>query len=193
MSAIGAGGFDVAAAVLSVRDAALAVGEPAVATAVTRLFEWLLIVAMEAYSAGGLESLRDQVRDLLEQTPAVQILDDLPAVFWVGEPDVQVAQNVLERVLMLAIAGNAPAMMIDASHARDPGGNAMTYALAAFFEKKRVQQVAVLTVGLSGSARDRWHELASRSSVRAFHFDRTQDAVRYAREQLGCGGRRPTQ
>src|SRR5262245_2850281 len=58
MAGTGASGFDVAAALLSLRDATIEFAEADQAQALGELFEWLVVVALDAFATAGTQSQR---------------------------------------------------------------------------------------------------------------------------------------
>src|SRR3954464_1563105 len=62
----GATGFDVAALLLELREVVGGMTADRDAPSLTRLFEWLTVVALDAFAAAGLQSLREQTEEQLE-------------------------------------------------------------------------------------------------------------------------------
>jgi hypothetical protein len=110
----GATGYDVAAFLLELRDVIGSMASFDDAGALTRLFEWLTVVALDGFAASGLQSLREQTSDHLEAgTPVMEILPRVPAVMLVGAPTSSVIDNLLSRAWMLAVSTGAPCLIID--------------------------------------------------------------------------------
>ena len=78
MAAIGAGGFDVAAALVAFRDAVAPRCGPAFAPALASISEWLMIVAMDSFASAALQAVREQMRDQLEHRAFHDGLTGLP-------------------------------------------------------------------------------------------------------------------
>src|SRR5262245_5923020 len=77
----GATGFDVAALLLELREVVAGMTAASDQASLTRLFEWLTVVALDGFANSGLQSLREQITEQLEQgTPVVEILPKVPAV-----------------------------------------------------------------------------------------------------------------
>ncbi|MEJ7599849.1 MAG: RsbRD N-terminal domain-containing protein, partial [Kofleriaceae bacterium] len=75
----GTTGFDIAALLLELRDVVAGLVGPEDALALTRLFEWLTVVALDTFAASGLQSLRERVAEQLELgTPVVELLPKVP-------------------------------------------------------------------------------------------------------------------
>src|SRR5262249_47507648 len=92
----GATGYDVAALLLELRDVVAGLTRANDAAALTRLFEWLTVVALDGFAAAGLQSLRERVADQLENgTPVIELLPKIPAIFLVGAPSVHTMDSLL--------------------------------------------------------------------------------------------------
>src|SRR3954469_15839699 len=110
----GATGFDIAALLLELRDVVAALAEREDAAALTRLFEWLTTVALDAFAASGMQSLRERQADQLENgTPVIEVLPKVPAVLLVGAPSTSTIDSLLSRAWMLAVGTGAPCLIID--------------------------------------------------------------------------------
>ncbi len=89
---------------LELRDVLAGVAPPADAAALTRLFEWLSVIALDQFAAGGLQSLREQTAEQLDSgTPVLELLPKVPAVMLVGAPSAGVVDSLLARAWMLAV------------------------------------------------------------------------------------------
>ena len=124
----GATGFDIAALLLELRDVIGGVTDlehPEAAedaAAVTRLFEWLTVVALDAFAASGMQSLRERQAEQLESgTPVIEILPKVPAVLLVGAPSVSIIDSLLSRGWMLAVGTGASCLIVDCGGLADPG------------------------------------------------------------------------
>src|SRR3954464_12407974 len=75
----GATGFDVAALLLELRNVVANVARAEHGAALTRMFEWLTVVALDGFATAGLQSLRERVSDQLEVgTPVVELMPKVP-------------------------------------------------------------------------------------------------------------------
>ena len=83
-SSEGATGYDIAALFFELRDVITQLGRHVPANEneqLTRLFEWLTVVALDAFASSGLQSMREKVSEQLEVgTPVVELLPKVPAV-----------------------------------------------------------------------------------------------------------------
>src|SRR5207248_1951516 len=92
------------------------------AAALTRVFEWLTVVALDAFAAAGIQSLREQTSEQLESgTPVVELLPKVPAVLLVGAPSASVIDGLLSRAWMLAVGTGAPCLVIDCGGLSEAG------------------------------------------------------------------------
>lgn len=114
MATTGSSGFDVAAALISLRDATIEFAEADHAVALGELFEWLVVVALDAYASAGTQSVRERAAEQLEQgMPVVLITPEVPAVFLIGDPGSQVLDSVLARSLLLVVGSGARTLILD--------------------------------------------------------------------------------
>jgi hypothetical protein len=105
----GATGFDIAALLLELRDVIGALADSEDAAALSRLFEWLTTVALDAFAASGMQSLRERQAEQLENgTPVIEVLPKVPAVLLVGAPSSSMIDSLLSRAWMLAVGTGAP-------------------------------------------------------------------------------------
>src|SRR5690606_12146822 len=118
----GATGFDIAALMLELRDVVAGMANADDAAALAKLFEWLTVVALDAFAASGLQSLRERQAEQLELgTPVVELLPKVPACLLVGAPSANIIDNLLSRAWMLAIGTGAPCMIIDCGRLAEAG------------------------------------------------------------------------
>jgi len=185
-SAEGATGFDIAALLLELRDVVAGIAPPGDAAALTRTFEWLTVVALDAFAAAGVQSLREQTNEQLEAgTPVCELLPKVPAVFLVGAPGASVLDNLLARAWMLAVQCGAPCLVIDCGGLAEPGERGFERAYRAFLAQV---EGSALQVCLS-TARRPLRELAARLTGEAGlsfqHFDRLDSAIAHSLERAG--------
>src|ERR1043165_9915845 len=91
----GATGFDVAALLLELREVVGGMAAASDEPQLTHLFEWLTVVALDAFAASGLQSLREQISEHLDSgTPIVELLPKVPAVMLVGAPSASVIDSL---------------------------------------------------------------------------------------------------
>ncbi|MDX2091126.1 MAG: hypothetical protein SFX73_24915 [Kofleriaceae bacterium] len=182
----GATGFDVAALLIELRDVIGGMIPANEGAGLTRLFEWLTVVALDTFAASGLQSLRERVNDQLEVgTPVVEILPKVPAVFLVGAPNASVIDGLLARAWMLAVGTGSPCLIIDAGGLAESGEHNFERGYQAFLEQA---EGTVLQVLLSNARRPLREQTAAATAARGLafqHFDRLDSAVAHALERGG--------
>lgn len=182
----GATGFDIAALLLELRDGVVAVAPPGEAAPLPRLFEWLTVIALDAFAAAGVQSLREQTSEQLETgTPVLELLPKVPALLLVGAPGPAVLENLMARAWMMAVSSGAPCLIIDCGGLAEPGERAFERGYRTFLEQAEGSALQVLLT----SARRPLRELAerlSREHGQSFqHFDRIDSALAHALERAG--------
>jgi len=182
----GATGFDIAALLLELRDVVAGMVSLDDASILTRLFEWLTVVALDTFAASGLQSLRERVNDQLELgTPVVEILPKVPAVFLVGAPNASVIDGLLSRAWMLAVGTGAPCLILDCSGLAESGEHAFALGYKRFLEQVAGSALQVLMASARRPLRERSAADASDQTVTFQHFDRLDSAVAHALERAG--------
>ena len=182
----GATGFDIAALLLELRDVVAGMVSLDDASVLTRLFEWLTVVALDTFAASGLQSLRERVSDQLELgTPVVEILPKVPAVFLVGAPNAAVIDGLLSRAWMLAVGTGAPCLILDCSGLAESGEHAFDLGYTRFLEQVAGSALQVLMASARRPLRERSAAGASEQAVAFQHFDRLDSAVAHALERAG--------
>ena len=182
----GATGFDIAALLLELRDGVVAVAPPGEAAPLPRLFEWLTVIALDAFAAAGVQSLREQTSEQLEMgTPVLELLPKVPALLLVGAPGPAVLENLMARAWMRAVSSGAPCLIIDCGGLAEAGERAFERGYRTFLEQAEGSALQVLLT----SARRPLRELAerlSREHGQSFqHFDRIDSALAHALERAG--------
>jgi hypothetical protein len=182
----GATGFDVAALLLELREVVGGMTLTDDAAALTHLFEWLTVVALDGFAASGLQSLREQTSEQLDSgTPIVELLPKVPAVLLVAAPSASIIDNLLARAWMLAVGTGAPCLIIDCGGLADGGERNFEKGYRGFLDQAEGTAIQVL---LSSARRPLW-ELAAKLSQEAGlsfqHFDRLDTAVAHALERAG--------
>jgi hypothetical protein len=182
----GATGFDIAALLLELRDVVAGMVSLDDASVLTRLFEWLTVVALDTFAASGLQSLRERVNDQLELgTPVVEILPKVPAVFLVGAPNASVIDGLLSRAWMLAVGTGAPCLILDCSGLAESGEHAFDLGYKRFLEQVAGSALQVLMTSARRPLRERSATGAIEQAVTFQHFDRLDSAVAHALERAG--------
>ena len=182
----GATGFDIAALLLELRDVVAAMAEREDAVALTRLFEWLTTVALDAFAASGMQSLRERQADQLENgTPVIEVLPKVPAVLLVGAPNTATIDSLLSRAWMLAVGTGAPCLIIDTAGLAEPGEKNFEAAYRGFLEQAEGSALQVLLSGGRRPLRERASVLTAERGLSFQHFERFDSAVAHALERAG--------
>jgi hypothetical protein len=180
----GATGFDIAAMFFELRDAVTAMHHEDLQ--LTRLFEWLTVVALDSFASSGLQSMREKVSDQLEVgTPVVELLPKVPAVLLVGAPNASVIDGLLARAWMLAIGTGAPCLIIDCGGLAEAGERNFDAGYKSFLEQAEGSAIQVLLSSARRPLRERATNLASERGVAFQHFDRIDSAVAHSLERAG--------
>jgi len=182
----GATGFDIAALLLELRDVIGGMVEPSDALALTRLFEWLTTVALDAFAASGMQSLRERQAEQLENgTPVIEVLPKVPAVLLVGAPSTSLIDSLLSRAWMLAVGTGAPCLIIDCAGLAEPGEKNFDGGFRGFLEQAEGSALQVVLSSGRRPLRERAAALAGERGLSFQHFDRFDSAVAHAVERAG--------
>jgi len=182
----GATGFDIAALLLELRDVVASLASPADGPALTRLFEWLTVVALDTFAAAGLQSLREQTSEQLEAgTPIIELLPKVPAVFLVGAPSVSVLDSLLARAWMLAAQCGAPCLVIDCAGLAELGEKSFERAYKGFLSQAEGSALQVLLTTARRPLRELAAKLTTDSGLSFQHFDRLDSALAHSLERAG--------
>lgn len=185
-SSEGSTGYDVAALLLELRDVVAGAADPGEARALTRLFEWLTVVALDGFAAAGLQSMREQMSDQLESgTPVVELLPRVPAILLVGAPAPSVFDNLLARAWMLAVSTGAPCLIIDCAGLTVSGEKSFERAYKAFLGQASGSTLQILLSTAPRAIRDLAMKLTAESSLSFQHHDRLDTAIVHALERAG--------
>jgi hypothetical protein len=185
-SSEGATGYDIAALLLELRDVVAQLAKPDEQAALTRLFEWLTVVALDGFASSGLQSMREKVSEQLEVgTPVIEILPKVPAVLLVGAPSSSVIDNLLARAWMLAIGTGAPCLIIDCGGLAEVGERNFDAGYKSFLEQAEGSAIQVLLTTARRPLRERAATLAGERSIAFQHFDRIDSAVAHSLERAG--------
>jgi hypothetical protein len=180
----GATGFDIAAMFFELRDAVASMHRED--PPLTRLFEWLTVVALDSFASSGLQSMREKVSDQLEVgTPVIEVLPKVPAVLLVGAPSASVIDGLLARAWMLAIGTGAPCLIIDCGGLVEAGERNFDAGYQRFLEQAEGSAIQVLLTTARRPLRERATILAGERGVAFQHFDRFDSAVAHSLERAG--------
>lgn len=187
-SADGATGFEIAAVIAALRDAVLEHADLETATPLAELFEWLTLLALDAFATAGKRAVAERAAEQLEAgTPVLLITPEIPAVLLVGAPTEDVLDGILARAMLLVVRVGAPTLLLDVSGLADPAARPVGAALARLFEHRRMSTVELAVIGAPGGVADRWRGAAEAHKVAARWFDRFDDAFAHAVSRAGLG------
>ena len=182
----GSTGFDIAAVLMELRDVVADMIAPSDLIAVSRLFEWLTVVALDTFAASGLQSLRERQNDQLEVgTPIVELLPKVPAVFLVGAPNASVIDSLLSRAWMLAVGTGAPCLIVDTDGLAESGERNFDAGYRGFLDQAEGSILQILMARARRPLRERAAELTAKAGLSFQHFDRLDSAVAHAIERGG--------
>jgi hypothetical protein len=182
----GATGFDVAALLLELREVLAGMVNDNDSKMLTHLFEWLTVVALDSFSASGLQSLREQTAEQLDSgTPVIEVLPKVPAVLLVGAPSSSVIDSLLARAWMLAVGTGAPCLIIDCAGIASSGEKHFERGYRGFLEQAEGSALQVLLCGARRPLRELAAKLTSESNLSFQHFDRFDSAVAHSLERAG--------
>jgi len=182
----GATGFDIAALLLELRDVVAVLADAEDAAALSRLFEWLTTVALDAFAASGLQSLRERQADQLEAgTPVIEVLPKVPAVLLVGAPSTSTIDSLLSRAWMLAVGTGAPCLIIDCGGLAELGEKNFDGGYRKFLEQAEGSALQVVLATARRPLRERAAAATTQRGMSFQHFDRFDSAVAHALERAG--------
>jgi hypothetical protein len=185
-SADGASGFEVGAVFAALRDAILEHADLELAPSITDLFEWLIIMALDAYATAGRRSVAERAAEQLEAgTPVVLLTPDLPAVWLVGAPTEDALDSILARAMLLVVRVGAPSLLLDVGGLADASARAVTAALGRLWAHRRMGQVELVVVGAAADVAERWRRDADAHRVITSWFERFDDALARAARRAG--------
>lgn len=182
----GATGYDVAALLLELRDVVAGAAPAEDSAALTRLFEWLTVIALDGFAASGLQSMREQISEQLESgTPVIEVLPKVPAVLLVGAPSASVLDNVLARAWMVAVSSGAPCLVVDCAGLTESSERAFERGFRAFLEQADGSALQILLSGARRQLRELAEKLTAKQGLSFQHFDRFDSAVAHSMERAG--------
>jgi len=178
--------YDIAALFFELRDVIASVVPHDSMAPLTRLFEWLTVVALDGFATSGLQSLREKISEQLELgTPVLEVLPKVPAVMLVGAPSSSLIDNLLARAWMLAVGCGAQCLVIDCGGLVEAGERNFEAGYKSFLEQAEGVSIQVLLSNGRRPLRERAAALASERGVAFQHFDRFDSAVAHSLERAG--------
>lgn len=182
----GATCFDVAALLLELREVIAGMVSPEDSLALTHLFEWLTVIALDGFATAGLQSLREQTSEQLEGgTPIVELLPKVPAVLLVGAPTASVLDNLLARAWMLAVGTGAPCLIIDCGGLASAGERNFERGYRGFLAQAEGSALQVLLSGARRNISEVAAKLTAEAGLTLQNFERLDSAVAHALERAG--------
>jgi hypothetical protein len=182
----GATGFDIAALFFELREVVAGLADPHDIVPLTRLFEWLTVVALDTFASSGLQALREKTADQLEVgTPVVELIPKVPACLLVAAPTAAVLGGLLARVWMLAVGTGAPCLIVDCGGLAEAGEKNFEAGYRELLEQAEGSSIQILVSSARRPLRERAAGLASERGLAFQHFDRLDSAVAHAAERAG--------
>jgi hypothetical protein len=162
LASAGLSGFDVAAAMLGLRDVLVAYVDEPEASRVRAVFEWLTIIALDSHGSATAMSATERMREQLERgTPVVAVVPEVPAVFLVGAPDSAGLDSIFARLMLLVVRVGATSVIIDTTGLDDAAEPALVEAVGRFLGHRKVAgAVEALAVGLDDEQIAVWRHRA---------------------------------
>jgi hypothetical protein len=186
LAAGGASGYDVAALILSLRDAVLEFAGADEHQPVLDIFEWLVVVALDAFATAGAISARERADAQIEEgTPVILVTPDVPALLLLGAPSGATFDGLFARTLLLVVRTGAKSLIVDVGGITDPMSPTITEAADRFFAQTRLQPVEILLSGAPDAAATLWQSMAQKRGVTLRSVDRFDAAVSAALQRAG--------
>ncbi|ACY18361.1 hypothetical protein [Haliangium ochraceum] len=179
--------FDVAACVFALRDVVLERAQASAHPTLQRLFEWLALVAVDGFASAGVMAVRERMSALLEEaTPVVLLAPRVPCAMLVGAPDANALAAIFDRLTVLAVTQDAPAVILDVSGLQQPQAPAVLASVARFVAHERVAgRVEMLVVGLDDLQASPWLQTLRELDCTMNRQERLRDAVQTALTRAG--------
>lgn len=187
LAARGVSGFEVAAAVLALRDVLLVHAEPPADDELIDLFEWLHVVALNAHGTARVMGTEEATREQLEKgTPVVLIAPSVPAALLVGAPDSVVLDNILSRLLLIVVRSGAAVTIVDASGLQNPAAEQVLRAIHRFAAHDKIAgRVDIAVVGLTREQQRLWEDAIASAGATMLAEEQLCTAVTVALERSG--------
>lgn len=186
LAAGGASGFEVAALVLALRDAVLEHCDIELTRPIETLFEWLSVLALDAFATAGQRAAAERAAEQLEHgTPVLLITPEIPGVLLVGAPPEEALDSIFARAMLLVVRVGAASLLIDVSGLTDLAAAPMRVAMERLLGHRRMSTVELILVGASGEPLERWRGMARSQNVTLRDFDRFDAALAHAFARAG--------
>ncbi len=164
LASLGATGFEVAAAVLALRNVLADVVEGEEKSAILAMLEWLCVLAMDSFASAKAAGTREKLQQELEQgTPVVLLPPGIAAALLVGTLGGVAVDAILSRLLLVVVRVGAKAAIIDAAGAPEPDSPAILEALRRFASHRKIRgKVRIIGSGLSRDHETSWAEVLAK-------------------------------
>jgi hypothetical protein len=180
----GATGFDVAAVILTLRESVMTIAAETDRRALDELFEWLMVIALDAFATAGTRTAEERANEALEiGTPVLRLTHDIPAVILVGEPAPGILDAIFGRVTLTVIGASAKTLIVDVTGLAAPARPALLEAVDRWLSNKRMAAVLLALVGVSGEVRKRWQDIATAREVELTVCDSFETAFALAQRR----------
>lgn len=158
LAACGGTGFEIAAAILSLRNLATSFVSPAESSEIVHLFEWLTAIAMDAFGTAKARAADERMWAMLEQrTPVVSLTPLAPAALLVGNPDSYGLDAIFDRLILQAVRTGAPVAVIDATGLSDSLAPDVLEAVGRLLCHRKVAgRMELVITGLGTEAEQVW-------------------------------------
>lgn len=184
----GFGGFDVGALVFALRDVLIQSVQGPAATEMQAYMEWLAVLAGDSLATGRELAAQERWRDELDNgLPLVMVTQELPAAFFLCQPDARVVAGVFSRLLLTIVRTGAKAAIVDVggmSCGLDPG---FADALQRFCEHPKVSGKSTLfACGVRNDDVDSWKAIADAAGTEVIFENYFDICVTQALNLGGC-------
>jgi hypothetical protein len=186
LAAGGCSGFEVATLVLALRDAVLEHTDIELTRPIETLFEWLSMLALDAFATAGQRAASERAAEQLESgTPVVLLTQEIPAVFLVGAPPEDALDSIFARAMLLVVRVGAASLLVDVTGLADAGAPPVRAAMDRLLGHRRMSTVELVLVGAGGETLERWRGVARSQNVTLRDFERFDGALTHAYQRAG--------
>jgi hypothetical protein len=178
----GSSTFDLGAFFQSARDAIVMYLDVAHRESVAALYQWLILVAADAFSTASVKSLEESMyEDLDRGTPVVLLAPKAVAVFFIGSPTLSLVTAIAGRAMMATIANSSVTLIVSCDGLSATGMESMEAAKTAFLGAG-FPTLTYILVGTSRQVKNMQAQWAA-AGLKVDRFDEIQHAV------VHCGSR----
>lgn len=186
LAAGGSSGFEVAALVLALRDAVLEHTDIELTRPIETLFEWLSVIALDAFATAGRRAAAEKAAEQLENgMPVVLLTPEIPGVLLVGAPTEDALDSIFARAMLLVVRVGAPSLLVDVTGLTDAGAPPVHKAMERLLGHRRMSTVELVLIGAGGETLERWQGTARSQNVTLRDFERFDAALAHAFQRAG--------